>query len=528
MNEDLHIVELKEPYNPTDPVVVFDPTLDQPTIIKTYDTEAKSEALTIDDLDHEFDVERVQAVYIPMVQFNNTELDVMHIIDFKLSISGFVPELDLTIDDYLGLIGSNDMPGVHNNIKVILTAPVEGASKKIALDFYIEECTPNTDGTIQCHARYNLKELFNKQNKQLGDGKLNTYETLEEIAKQTKLGFAVTNKCKDIDDKRWRQLYGESYIDYMKDMLTYAGIDNESIFDAWVDEYGYLVMVNVPWVMGETVDLAQLTIKCIKGAKSTNNKDITDDNVVEVVQRTLTNDRQVENSNNLIFQGYEQNTNTNDVINHGTTREFFYMKGLGDTNTICQASTFMMPSSIDEAQLAEDYECKNIEFIGFEMPDDDDEDSENTPLIVQKENIKTYFDGLYSKTLTIMMPRPNYLLQRGTLVYVEFYEYNVSQKKEIQQKYYTPSQIEMPTDIEVEENPDEAYELQKNYMFDSSSGYGNPALTGLYYIKDITFRYCQGYEEIQQIMTLVKRGLRNNLENAATARRLTPEQKQHI
>lgn len=523
MSEDLHIVELKEPYNPTDPVVVFDPTLTPPTIVKNYDAESKEDTLYEGDLDHEFNVERVQAVYIPMIQFNNTELDVMHIIEFKLSVCDFCPELDLTIDDYFGLISSNDMPGVANKIKVILTAPVEGASKKIALEFYIEECKPNIDGTISCHARYNLNELFNKQNLQLGSDKLNTYETLEEIAKKTKLGFAATDKCKDIQDKRWRQVYGESYADYIQEILKYAGVDNESIFDAWVDEYGYLVMVNVPWVMGETVDLAQLTIKCIKGAKSTNKKDITDDNVVELVQRTLTNDRQVENSNNLIFHGYEQNTNTNDVMKHGTTRQFFYMKGLGDTNTICQSSTFMMPTSIDEVYLQEKYECKNMEFIGFEMPDDDDEESENTPLIVQQENIKTYFDGLYSKTLTITMPRPNYLLQRGTLVYVEFYEYSVAQKKQIEQKYDSPMEIEKPTDISVENNPDEADELARNYMFDKSSGYGNTALTGLYYIKDITFRYCQGYEEIQQIMTLVKRGLRNNLDNEMTTRKLTPQ-----
>ena len=76
--------------------------------------------------------------------------------------------------------------------------------------------------------------------KQIGEGKLNTYDTLLEIAKENKLGFAATKGCKDVKDERYRLVQTKTYVDYVKEIIGYGGLDEESIFDAWIDLFGYI------------------------------------------------------------------------------------------------------------------------------------------------------------------------------------------------------------------------------------------------------------------------------------------------
>ena len=46
----------------------------------------------------------------------------------------------MKINDIDSNIQASDIPKMNNVITVILTAPIDGAAKKISLDFYITNC----------------------------------------------------------------------------------------------------------------------------------------------------------------------------------------------------------------------------------------------------------------------------------------------------------------------------------------------------------------------------------------------------
>mgnify|MGYP006923219659 CR=1 FL=1 len=95
---------------------------------------------------------------------------------------------------------------------------------------------------------------------QIGDDKLTTFEFCEEIAKTLKIGFAATDGCKDVSDAKWRQAYSERLRDFIYDQVKCGGLDEESIFDCWIDLFGYLVLVNFNYVMHYKANLDNYSI----------------------------------------------------------------------------------------------------------------------------------------------------------------------------------------------------------------------------------------------------------------------------
>ena len=148
---------------------------------------------------------------------------------------------------------------------------------------------------------------------------------LSEIAKENKLGFAATKKCEDIKDERYRLIQSKTYVDYIKDQIILSGLDEESIFDVWVDLFGYIVMVNVHYVMTEKVDPEQLTIYTIYGGENTVNDESMAPQAIQL-QRTLTNNITNETNINLQFGLFENIINNDNKLISFLPRIIFFMK----------------------------------------------------------------------------------------------------------------------------------------------------------------------------------------------------------
>ena len=513
-------VELIKPYNPTDPVVVFDPTFEKPGVVRDYVGETPSDKLDPEGNKTMVDNLQYEGVKIPMIQLNNLAIDHTKIINFKLKCCNFLPEVELKVNDYDGIISSSDIQGINSSMIVILFSNVEGTNKKISLDFYITECNVNNDGTIDYKGVMNLTIMTSRFNKQIGSGKINTYAMFEQIAKENRLGFAATPNCNSVCDNRYRQLYRETYIDFINDQLSYAGDGVDNIFEAWVDPFGYLVLVNVAWLMSYEVKPLQLVTKSINGLNNSDKETEEFKNTSKEILREITNSNEYAGIDNMHFDMYTNNVNNNDVVDKGTTSKYYYLVSPGDSNLIQTAEGMISEMSVDGVEARDYYNRENIEFIGIEFNEDDDDEG-CVPTVVQKKNIENFKSNIYSKTITVEMSKANFMLERGTLILVDIEEQNEDANKMLINESDVVFADKASEEVIVKnENTEEQEFARKTMLYnDKFNSMRNVSLSGMYYIKDITYKYSIGDPEISQEMTLAKRGIRTNILNMTTARK---------
>ena len=413
--------ELVEPYNPTDPIVKMDPEMDQYHIALPYQSTESTEEKGPGDNAPGAQT-RYDAIVVPLVQINQTKLNDDQIETVEIYVSGFLPELYLKFYDTNDAFAKLNAPGMTSTVTVIMAAPIEGVSKKVSLNFYIIESSTNTDGSIEITGELNIPAINQVKNEQIGSDKMTTYDFLKQIAQDTKLGFAATEKCEDINDARWRQVYSQTFKDYIEDQLSFAGLDDDSVFDAWVDQFGYLVMVNISYVMGEEIDPAQLTMRVVKGHLFNEKKDVIDEQQYEEVIRLITNSQNLPTEVNNAFTKWSNELDNDVIKNEGTVNKYYYMTGIGDTNTIASQDLEIIEPSADGQNNKDTYKFDKCEFIGFEMDDEQ-------PVLVQKRIVSRFKSMMKYKQIFVEMPKPNYYLQRGTLINVDFEDYDMATKK---------------------------------------------------------------------------------------------------
>lgn len=464
---------IKEPYNPLDPIVVFDPTFQKRYVLKQYE-DIENHNPSISDQTNSL---KDDAINIPVVKVNNVLLNDSQFDSLVINYDYFLPTIHVSVKDDEGFIKTCDTPGLDNFIEVIITSEVNGYYKKISLVFYITDYKIY-DEYISYDGIYKLQSLNTNVFKQIGDKKLSTYEMCEEIAKETKLGFAATEDCKDIKDEYYRLVQSTSYKDYIVEQLEIGGVDEKSIFDAWVDLFGYLVLVNVYYAMNEKIAPEQLTIHAMVGINSDVNSipDVTP----TLLQRTLTNNKVNESDYNLLFDNYENVVDNNKIYSDGALNQGYYMTSPGKDNTIVNEELQIIENSLDGMQGCENYEYKKVQFLGIEF--------EDTSLLFKKKINKRYFDKLRARRLKLELNNYNLGLERGTLVNIIFKEYDNTVIKTI-----TPTE-----DID-----------------DDAEGIVNPFSSGMYYIDGMEFTYKTEDHKIVQYLYLIKRdGLTNPLNTS--------------
>lgn len=506
-------IEFVTPLNPLDPIVVFDPELEFSNIVLNYSDFSEDGSTTVEGLYDDENNLKIQGIRKPIVKLNNKVLTSHNISFMKISITKFLPQIEIEVIDTNGNIQATDVPGMNNIITVILIAPVNGANKKMSMDFYIEDCKFNDDGTVLYKGKYKLNDLRKRRYEQIGDKSLTTYETLSEIAKNCKLGFAASEQCKEIQDKKWRQLYSKNYIEYIETELQNSGLNEESIFDTWIDNFGYLVMVNLSHIFSAKIDAKQLVTKVIKGMTNDLPNDESPDQEVEQVLRLITNSRAVNSIHNLFIDNYKSVVNNSDILNKGTSNKYYYLTSVCDNNLIQEHNIDVIENSIDGLNGIDDYKYENIEYIGS-CQEDEEENSDKVPSIVQKQNIQNFKNKLNAKKLLVELPTANYSLERGTLIQVIIEEYESQNKRTILENL--SNSIKTEKDGDNYEKKSSYNENEQNIIIDQNNSVPNPSLCGIYYIDGIEYNYFDGTDTVKQTLILIKKGIQNNINNKYT------------
>lgn len=493
-----HITEDKSRLNFCDPFVVFDPSFTASNVAKKYTSDNADDT---GKMGEEQAMTKVDAIKIPVMKINNRVISSQDIISLNLYYDEFLPHLDCAIWDSQGLGKFSDTPGFENVITLIMTMPGEVTYKKISLDFQITSFSP-IGQTLYYSAEYKYLPLETIQHKQIKctnpecpSEKLSTWELLWSIAKELKLGFAATESCKSINDNRYRLCSGKKYKEFILDEMQYSGLDENSFFDTWIDLNGYIVLVNVSWLLKTEVKTEELSIKVAHNLQSTSNN-ATESEWTEA-NRTLTDFPSQPTDNSMRIESWED-ISDNNIYYSGASKSFTGFS-LGGTQT---ESTKIDKFDVEYKEDSKSgiIDASNYQqfqrwfFSGIEMSDD-------IPVLQQKTLRDNFFNKQRTRLLKVTLVNQNLGLQRGSLVNVMIFETDTSKKYKLIEgmtKMDTTDCTEWTEEQESMINED--VDDQK-----SETPICNYTVSGMYYIDKMEFNYSDETQKIQHVLYLIQK-----------------------
>lgn len=221
--------------------VVFDPVIKNPEIVVPLTQPSMDEDPNAASNNHNNIVQtRVHGILAPLMKINNINIDPLDVIDFSMKCVGVLPTLTATVVDKYNFIGAFDYPTMDNEVLVQILPAFDNAYKKMDLCFYITSVKYNKSH-ITISAVYKLKAFTDCNIKALG--LKNTYDLIEYIAKETKLGLSSNVKTNDID-KRYIYCDNKSYKDLLEREIKYSGSD-QIIYDYWIDFWNYMNLLDI-------------------------------------------------------------------------------------------------------------------------------------------------------------------------------------------------------------------------------------------------------------------------------------------
>ena len=531
--------KLQEPINFTDPYVLHDPGISFPHIAKLY--EPNDINVTDDDPGNNLQTHSLQtdALMYPIIQVNTRVIDYNQIEKMIIYYDDLVPTIYLKIKDHKREVQIMDVPGLNNSIKVVIIPEVNYRYKSILLNFTITNCS--IDGIYVSYTGTYKLLAFNKEytkeityagcsnsksknenssetvscnsseNKQP-----NTWELLHEIALACQLGFCSTDKCQDVNDRISRLMSNQRYLEHIRQQIRWSGVDESSVMDCWVDLYGYIVLVNLSWVLTTSVSPDNLGIDAIVGIHSTD-KNHTPEQKYTLVHRTLTNFDNTDAVNNLIIEFYRTIVNNEDLETGTSLSQFnFNLLDINDgNNTVSQYDVEVIHNSID-GQKVEEYSTQHLCNLSIEC---------NEHPVNKQQLIRDKFLSKHrQRILEVKLKSLNLGLQRGTLVNVIIFEDGKEAKKLITAA--TSNTIGEDNGIQ-EDNISAAGLSTADLIEREDISLPNMGLCGMYYIDGMRFEYSYRENKISQYLLLIKRGSLSNLNNFETAPKLNDFESKH-
>ena len=501
--------------NISDPVVVFDPLLER-TPINRYISE---ESENTNALNSDVDTTRVEGVLIPLVKINSQVININDLRSLRLNSNQFIPTIELSVAkaDYIKL----GTPGMVNKITVVMLPAVDGPYKKITVDFDITSVHEYSTSYVYTGNFFlpELQKRFTKSIKHNGKRNLTTYELFYEIAKDSKLGYAVTEEVEKIQDTKVRLLRNQNYIECIDEHLKFSGLDNQSFFKAWIDIYGYLVISNMSWVMGLNTGPSDYSIVNENGLNfinpSATNSDTIGEETKELTNgentfRTITNWRLMEGKQNNQIEKYEWLIDNFSIQAHGTDNMYYAVDHIitGGKNNITSENIKIEDQTAEGKLYPEYYLSQKNKFIGVEMGSKEDG---NTPVLYQEKRRTAYFTKLNYKQLKVTMAEPNYGLERGIMIQVSIFEYDRNLKIQMLNNMGN-------TSIDGDESSEPSLDPEEKafYLDNENMGILNTAVSGMYFINGMEYTYKAGTNKINQILYLIKRGESMSYINAAS------------
>lgn len=512
--------------NYTDPKVCHDPSMTPEGIAKIFFNQHKVEMEEGEiSANNNVDALRVDGRRYPLLVINDRDIDPHEILDFVINYDSFVPTIRVTIydeEENEQKINSTQMSGM---IRTCIIATVDNVYKKILLNFKITSSSvdPYEHTRISYTGEYYVP-LFKQTNlghiwmpevcpksptcMQGAHINANTWEMLHKVAEMSGLGFAATKQCKEISDRLVRHTYMQRFDEFLKRQILHCGLTEQNIFDVWVDLYGYIVQVNVPWVLSQDISSEDLTIVTTVGFPGTSNN--VPDQTPEVVERTLTNYNQTGAISNMEILEYNLKT-SNHAVSHGTLEHVFIINFVGTKTEMEETDVQTKQNSVD-GQYLEDYNTgKNHPIPKFNFNIDEyTELAGGYDLDHQKVIREAFFRKHRQSILEVKLKYVNLGLQRGTLVNIVIFEDKTILKDEM---IKNANNLGGSTDVQsgvlgTPPNLDE----QAMTMSDGTQ-YQNLKLSGLYYIDGMRFEYNIETQEIYQTLILFKKGIVSGYQN---------------
>ena len=517
--------------NITDPKVCHDPTIQLEGIARWYANQNKvmMEEKELSEK-NEYDATKLDGILYPLVVINDRIVEKDDILSMTINYDKFLPEIMIKIFDEHCTEQNINTTQMSGMIRLCMISPVDKIYKKILLNFQITNTIPdnynrqivtyigeyNVDGFKSVNTMHIWMEdvCTNNTCNQGGHVNANTWEMLHKIAELTGLGFAATKQCKEVNDNAIRHIYTQRFNYYIMQQLLHSGTDENNIFDAWVDLYGYIVMVNVPWILKQDINPQSLTLTANVGLHGTSNDTL--DEKPQTVVRTLTNYNNMGIRSNMEIQSYNIEVDNN-VVNRGTLERIYSIKFVeGKSNVKIDTVDLQTKQNSTDGEHLEDYNTgKSRPIPKFDFNSPEYTGFENGYDINKQKTIRNaYFKKLKQSVLYVKLRNIYFGLQRGTLVNIAIFD-NDPVNKDIILK--NGSRL-FRTDGDIEQDklklPQEAPE--HDLIIDSDMYLPNAKLSGLYYIDGMKFEYSQETGKIDQTLKLLKKGITTGYYNRHT------------
>ena len=516
--------------NITDPIVAHDPTLKIEGIAKLYSNQHKVEMEDNElSTNNEYDALLTDGIMYPLVVINNRNISNNDILSFQLDYTDFVPTIKLIIHDLHETeqkINSTQMSGL---IRVAMISPVDNVYKKILMNFKITNArvNPTNRSIVTYYGEYNIpkfKQINNghiwMQNvcsksdvcNQGGHINANTWEMLHYIAEVSNLGFACTKQCKEINDRVIRNIFSQRYDQYIKHQLLHSGLTEENIFDAWVDLYGYIVMINVAWVLNQDIEPDDLTIETNTGIHPSSN-DLPDQKP-QTTSRTLTNYNLTGTVSNIEIDSYNINI-SNDAVHFGTLEHSYSYKFKANKTELEEIDIQTKQNSIDGDFIEEYNTGKNRPIPSFDFCDDEYTGLSGGYDLNNQKTIRTAFFRKHRQSiLEVVLKNYNLGLQRGTLVNIAIFDNDPINKKITFANVTNLAEASEEIEEDRSNIPNEINE--EDIIQDDGAYMPNFKLSGLYYIDGMKFEYSIELGRIVQTLYLIKKGSTSGYANKHT------------
>ena len=535
---DIDIMEakLEEPINELDPIVFHDPPFAQPFIVKLKNK--YSSADNIFNQSPDADDKRIEGVVVPVVRLNAVVLSRENIVALSITSVNFLPELTLIVRDPGGSDAFNAKPGLNNIIQVVITPSIDGKYKKITLPFYITNVDVDVTSSQATYTGV-LKHmpLINEPNEPqtivypkclcavskercipIDESYPNMWQLFHEVAKRAKLGFAAMKGLKDYEDHTVRNICSQSYKDFLEYNLRIGGLNENMIYDGWVDFYGYLVLVDVYKALHDPVEPENLAMYAQTGLH-THNEDFRDKTYekLKAVRRILTNCNMTKGYSNIEIEEFYNTSDIGEIIDHGTLQTMFFFNpfGNGGINNF-NAEQIRIQEDSKDGKYVEDYEVSKYcgwSFVGCEEMN----------MAKQMEIRDAYLTKIRNtaSSLTIRLKQPNFALQRGTLVTIVRMKYDYRSKMKIM---FSETNLYEGSDAKGYKPDDPSGKINgiddNDILMNDGTGITSPEESGIYYIDGMRFDYIAGNNSIQQYLYLIRRGPIVSIDNRASIARL--------
>ena len=513
--------------NITDPKVCHDPVFKSEGIARLYTSEGKTMGENGESSAYNFyDALLSDGVQYPLLVINNRNIEDYYIYNYKLMYDSFLPTLEVIIrDDHQKeqRINSTQMSGL---MRTCIVSSVDKVYKKIIMQFRITEVEIDHYNPIYVRY-YGVYDIPNFRNINIGhvwmkdlckgqwcnhkgQKNANTWEFLHELALKAGLGFAATYHTKEIEDRSLRNIPAERINEYINEQISYSGLDEDSIMDAWVDLYGYIVLVNLSYIFNENLEPDELTIVANRGFNTMTNK--LPKQKPERVQRVLTNWPMMSTISNMMINKYSMNIDNN-IVSSGTLSRK-YMHQLKGRETILATYDIQVKQDSVDGEYLEDYNTEasiSIPKFNFNCPEYTGISGYDMNL--QKSIRTAWLAKKRQSILKVQLSQINLGLQRGTLVNIAIFDNDPVNKKIIIEQ---TSNLAGSKDIK-NDNIKLVDEWSKGSALTDDGVWAlNLKLSGMYYIESMEFLFNHEYNEIIQILYLIKKGSTTGYNNKHT------------